>query len=197
MDLTPNKIDGHDLPITARRISSSEWNQLVASCMAFISAAGLTPDGSDPEQFLNAFKIIAANLELVGANTNLANLTETGEAHFAHPDLSNITASAKQTAASWVFPNYTNGVSISIPYSGNGVWTAPSNGWLAVLAFGSYRNGYRLFANGNVIWEAGDDINGNTKFYGSVIPVAAGTQLYYDTCGQDAFETMTITFYAA
>ena len=197
MDLTPNKIDGHDLPITARRISSSEWNQLVASCMAFISAAGLTPDGSDPEQFLNAFKIIAANLELVGANTNLANLTETGEAHFAHPDLSNITASAKQTAASWVFPNYTNGVAVVIPLSGQGVWTAPSNGWLSVSAFGSYRNGYRIFANGNVIWEAGDDINGNTKFYGSVIPVAAGTQLYYDTCGQDAFETMTITFYAA
>lgn len=197
MDLTPNKIDGHDLPITARRISSSEWNQLVASCMAFISAAGLTPDGSDPEQFLNAFKIIAANLELVGANTNLANLTETGEAHFAHPDLSNITASAKQTAASWVFPNYTNGVAVGIPLSGQGVWTAPSNGWLSVSAFGSYRNGYRIFANGNVIWEAGDDINANTKFYASVIPVAAGTPLYYDTVGQDAFETISTVFYAA
>lgn len=196
MDLTPNKIDGHDLPVTAKRISSSEWNQLVASCMAFIYAAGLTPDGSDPEQFLNAFKMIAANLELIGANTNLANLTETGEAHFAHPDLSNITPSAKLTAASWIFPNYTNGVSVDIPTAGS-VWTAPSNGWLAVAVSGPYRNGYRLYASGNVVWQAGDDINNNTKWVGTVIPVAAGTQLYYDTCGQDAFETKSTIFYAA
>lgn len=195
MDLTPNKIDGHDLPVTAKRISSSEWNQLVASCMAFIYAAGLTPDGSDPEQFLNAFKMIAANLELIGANTNLANLTETGEAHFAHPDLSNITPSAKLTAASWIFPNYTNGVSVDIPTAGS-VWTAPSNGWLAVAVSGPYRNGYRLYASGNVVWQAGDDINNNTKWAGTVIPVAAGTQLYYDTCGQDAFETKSTIFYA-
>ncbi len=196
MDLTPNKIDGHDLPVTAKRISSSEWNQLVASCMAFIYAAGLTPDGSDPEQFLNAFKMIAANLELIGANTNLANLTETGEAHFAHPDLSNITPSAKLTAASWIFPNYTNGVSVDIPTAGS-VWTAPSNGWLTVAVSGPYRNGYRLYASGNVVWQAGDDINGNTKWAATIIPVAAGTQLYYDTCGQDAFETKSTIFYAA
>ena len=196
MDLLPNKTDGHDLPITVQRISSSEWNQLVSSCMAFIYAAGLTPDGSDPEQFLNAFKIVAANLELIGANTNLANLTEQGEAHFAHPDLSNITASAKLTAASWIFPNYTNGVSVGIPTAGS-VWTAPSNGWLSVAVSGPYRNGYRLYASGAVVWQAGDDINGNTKWSATIIPVAAGTQLYYDTCGQDAFETITTTFYAA
>ena len=197
MDLTPNKIDGQDLPVTAKRISSSEWNQLVASCMAFIYAAGLTPDGSDPEQFLNAFKMIAASLEIVGANTNLANLTELGEGHFAHPDLSNITASAKQTAASWIFPNYTNGVAISIPFSGNGVWTAPSNGWVNVTVGGSYMNGYRLFANGALVWQSGDDINANTKWAGVVIPVAAGTQLYYDNLGTYAFETITTVFYAA
>ena len=196
MDLTPNKIDGHDLPVTAKRISSSEWNQLVASCMAFIYAAGLTPDGSDPEQFLNAFKMIAANLELIGANTNLTNLTDVGEEHFAHPDLSNITASAKQTAASWVFPNYTNGVAVGIPLSGHDVWTAPSNGYLAVLVTGPYRNGYRILTSGRVIWQAGDDINANTKFYGSVIPVAVGTQLCYDSGGQDGFETVSTIFYA-
>ena len=164
--------------------------------MAFIYAAGLTPDGSDPEQFLNAFKIVAANLELIGANTNLANLTEQGEAHFAQPDLSNITASAKLTAASWIFPNYTNGVSVGIPTAGS-VWTAPSNGWLSVAVSGPYRNGYRLYASGAVVWQAGDDINGNTKWSATIIPVAAGTPLYYDTVGQDAFETISTTFYAA
>lgn len=100
MDLQPNKIDGIFLPITNNRISASEWNQLVGSCMAFITEAGLTPDASDNEQFLNAFKTIAAGLEIVGANTNLSNLTPTGEARFttkANTDLSNLTSGLSNT----------------------------------------------------------------------------------------------------
>lgn len=92
MDLQPNKTDGVIKPITNTRISASEWNQLVGSCMEFITEAGFTPDAEDNAQFLNAFKAIAANLELIGANTNLSNLTATGENHFAKPDLSNATA---------------------------------------------------------------------------------------------------------
>ena len=64
MDLTANKIDGVSLPITNTRISASEWNQLVASCMAFIEAAGMTPDGTDNEQLLNACKRIVQNMGL-------------------------------------------------------------------------------------------------------------------------------------
>ena len=90
MDLQPNKTDGVIKPITNTRISASEWNQLVGSCMEFITEAGFTPDAEDNAQFLNAFKAIAANLELIGANTNLSNLTATGEAHFAKPSLSNV-----------------------------------------------------------------------------------------------------------
>lgn len=82
MNLLPNKRDAYPKPITETRISASEWNQLVGSCMAFITEAGFTPDASDNEQFLNAFKAIAASLELIGANTNLSNLTPTGEAKF-------------------------------------------------------------------------------------------------------------------
>lgn len=82
MDLQPNKTDAIIKPITNTRISASEWNQLVGSCMEFITQAGLTPDAADNEQLLNAFKIIAANLELIGANTNLSNLTTAGEAKF-------------------------------------------------------------------------------------------------------------------
>lgn len=196
MNLNANKTDGTALPITPNRISASEWNQLVSSCMAFIHAAGLAPDSANPEQFLNAFKIIAANLELVGANTNLSNLTDIGKTRFALPDLSNITSVAKQTVASWIFPNYTNGISVSIPASGKGVWKAPSNGYLAVAVSGSYRNGYRILTSGQVIWQAGDDINSNTKFYASVLPIGIGTQLCYDTANQDAFESISTIFYA-
>ena len=95
MDLQANKTDGKVLPLSNRRISAEEWNQLAASCMAFITAAGLTPDALDNEQFLNAFKAIAADLELVGANTNLSNLTAAGEGKFtakANTDLGNVSA---------------------------------------------------------------------------------------------------------
>lgn len=82
MDLQANKTDGKVLPLSNRRISAEEWNQLVGSCMAFITEAGFTPDGADNQQFLNAFKAIAADLELVGANTALSNLSADGNLKF-------------------------------------------------------------------------------------------------------------------
>ena len=116
MNLLPNKQDAYPKPITDTRISASEWNQLVGSCMAFITAAGLTPDASDNEQFLNAFKAIAASLELVGANTNLSNLTPTGEAKFdAKVDLNGSNATFAH-----IVETYSNGT------DWYRVW---SNGW--------------------------------------------------------------------
>lgn len=95
MDLQPDKTDAIVKPITNTRISASEWNQLVGSCMAFITAAGFTPDAEDDQQFLNAFIQIAQNMGAIGANVDLSNLSATGEAHFdntyAKTDLSNVT----------------------------------------------------------------------------------------------------------
>lgn len=111
MDLQPNKIDGIIKPITNTRISASEWNQLVGSCMEFITAAGMTPDANDNEQFLNAFKAIAASLELVGANTNLSNVTNTGTS----------------TGAGWAMPS---SVYDDLTIGAHGTtYTAPANGY--------------------------------------------------------------------
>lgn len=108
MDLEANKTDGKVLPLTNRRIAASEWNQLVASCMAFITAAGFTPDGTDSEQFLNAFKKIAGDLELVGANTNLSNLTSEGQNRFvqlksgvANTNVDYVIKRTAQSGGSW------------------------------------------------------------------------------------------------
>lgn len=114
MDLQPNKTDGIYLPITNTRISASEWNQLVGSCMEFITEAGFTPDASDNEQFLNAFKAIAASLELVGANTNLSNVTATGSS----------------TAAGWAMPSTTY-TDLTLGASG-ATYTAPANGYFTI-----------------------------------------------------------------
>lgn len=148
MDLQPNKTDGIHLPITNTRISASEWNQLVGSCMAFITEAGLTPDASDNEQFLNAFKAIAAGLEIVGANTNLSNLTATGEARFttkANTDLGNVTNTGKSTAAEWAMPSGTY-VNLTLGASGS-TYTAPANGYFFLSKRASASGQYCLVKN--------------------------------------------------
>lgn len=159
MDLQPNKIDGIFLPITNNRISASEWNQLVGSCMAFITEAGLTPDASDNEQFLNAFKTIAAGLEIVGANTNLSNLTATGEARFttkANTDLGNVSATGKATAIGWGMPDYSAGISLT---SSNLPYTAPYAGIIygRFVVSSSATSGRKLYVNSSAVVETGGD----------------------------------------
>lgn len=56
MDLQYNKTDSVVLPITNTRISASEYNQIAGSLMQIITSAGLTPDGGDNTQLLNAVK---------------------------------------------------------------------------------------------------------------------------------------------
>lgn len=106
MDLQPNKIDGIVKPITNTRISASEWNQLVGSCMAFITAAGFTPDADDNQQFLNAFIQIAQDIGAIGANVDLSNLSATGENHFVQ-----LQSGVAQSDVDYVVESYQNGTS--------------------------------------------------------------------------------------
>lgn len=137
MDLTPNKIDGRDLPITQTRISAREWNQLVGSCMEFITQAGFTPDPNDNQQFLNAFIQIAQNIGAIGANVDLSNLSTTGESKFtnkANTDLSNITSTGKQRLISLCAPDYSTGIAVSSPYTA----TSPCWAYVNIITNGSY-----------------------------------------------------------
>lgn len=106
MDLQPNKIDGIVKPITNTRISASEWNQLVGSCMAFITAAGFTPDADDNQQFLNAFIQIAQDIGAIGANVDLSNLSATGENHFVQ-----LQSGVAQADVDYVVESYSSGTS--------------------------------------------------------------------------------------
>lgn len=56
MDLQYNKTDSVVLPITNTRISASEYNQIAGSLMHIVNTSGLTPDGGDNTQLLNAIK---------------------------------------------------------------------------------------------------------------------------------------------
>lgn len=179
MNLSSDKMDGRDLPITQTRISASEWNQLVSSCMAIIHAAELTPDSADAEQLLNAIKTVAANLELVGANTNLANLTPIGEAHFANPDLSNLTQlgqsnlivtvnSSLASANNPLAPDYSRAVGRTWGQT----YTATEQGYV-LLSIRTYNTQGYLTINGYSFMMGGyDDNDGGGDSI--MVPVAIG-----------------------
>ena len=186
MNLTADKIDGQDLPITVKRISASEWNQLVASCMAIIHEAGLTPDSTDAEQLLNAIKTIVANLELVGANTALSNLSEQGETHFIKPDLSNINQTGQdniisvvnnslQTANNPLAPDYSRASGRSWGQS----YTATEQGYV-LLSIRTYNTqGYFTIRGYSFMMGGYDDNDGGGDSI--LVPVAIGDT--YSTSG--------------
>lgn len=174
MNLSSDKMDGRDLPITQTRVSASEWNQLVSSCMAIIHAAGLTPDSADAEQLLNAIKTIATNLELVGANTALSNLAEQGEAHFIKPDLSNINQTGQDNIVSLVnssnpfAPDYSRAVGRTWGQT----YTADMHGYV-LLSIRTYNSqGYFTICGRSFMMGGYDDNDGGGDSI--VVPVAIG-----------------------
>ena len=177
MNLQANKTDGKDLPLSNMRISAEEWNQLAASCMAFITAAGLTPDALDNEQLLNAFKAIAADLELVGANTNLSNLTETGEGHFDG------TYVKLQTGVTQANVDYV------IERGGGGT------SWYEIWKSGRIRQGGRTvsIAAGGTTTVVFSKEMANTDYSISFSPIGAYTATGEANCVVTAFTTTTIT----
>lgn len=175
MDLQPNKTDGIYLPITNTRISASEWNQLVGSCMAFITEAGLTPDASDNEQFLNAFKTIAAGLGSIGANTNLSNLTATGEARFttkANTDLGNVSATGKAAAIGWGMPDWSASVGLSTTVGTTN--TITEKGWIN-CGLGAYNSTQGIVSVNGVNIKVAQSNNAQYSTFGTIfIPVDNG-----------------------
>lgn len=122
------------------------------------------------------------------ANINLNNL-----------DWSNIDSYTKNNIIAWNLPDYSNPIAINIPHSSTGtVYTTPFNGYICILLNGSYMNNYQLYVKTEnidyLIWHTGDDINGNVKQVGTIIPVKKGVQLYYSNSLYD-FESITTTFF--
>ena len=174
MNLSSDKMDGRDLPITHTRISASEWNQLVSSCMAIIHAAELTPDSADAQQLLNAIKIIVANLELVGANTALSNLSEQGEAHFIKPDLSNINQTGRDNIVSMVNTNnpFAPDYSRAVGRTWGQTYTADMHGYV-LLSIRTYNTqGHFTICGRSFMMGGYDDNDGGGDSI--VVPVAIG-----------------------
>lgn len=72
------------------------------------------PDGTTIVADANG--TLSVSTSAASANTDLSNLTATGESHFANPNLSNLTTTGKQTVASFAAPDYSAGISVTSGY---------------------------------------------------------------------------------
>lgn len=111
-------------------------------------------------------------------------------------DLTTLTGTVATVSSKINHPDYANGATKAY----NTVYQAGTNGWLSVLCAGPYRNGLQVLIGttntpAQVIWQAGDDINSNTKWAGTLIPIPK--DYYYKVAPYvtDSWESITITFY--
>ena len=107
----------------------------------------------------------------------------------------NVTAA--KLAAKVTFPNYAAGVTQNY----NTLYQAATDGYLCVRATGSFVNGIQIVVGTtssptNEVWQAGDDINLNTKRAATMLPIPK--DIYYKVqplSGIAAFETVFVEWY--
>lgn len=102
-------------------------------------------------------------------------------------DLSNITATGKETVIGWGMPDYTAGVSrnSSVEY------TAESNGFLCII-IGSQQNTSFLYLNGVSIKVSDASISG-TFYHTALFPIAKGDTYRFEKFNNTS--SITLTFY--
>ena len=193
-----NGTDSYGMTASADLSGNSTYygSNVSTSSTSGANAAGILGVTPDPEY--SGIETSSSGLKLyfyVGETIQDANLISASGVFTA---LSNkVGFDDKETVVGWGMPDYNNGVAINIPFeSTNTTWEAQSNGYLSILVSGPYMNPYVLKANGNKIWQSGDDINSNTKWAGAIIPVKKGVQLNYSSDTESTFETIATTFYA-
>lgn len=94
-------------------------------------------------------------------------------------------------------PNYGTGVGCAY----NATIQAPADGVVIVAAYGSFRNGFAVYAGNtnatpNLLATVGDDLNNNTKGGSFSFPIKKDAFFKVAPWLTDGFETLTITFYA-
>lgn len=87
------------------------------------------------------------------ADTDLSNLSQTGEAKFANPSLSNVDSTGKAAAVGWGMPNYSAGVARSI----NTGYTPTKNVFVVFNSFCNNGGNFaHIYINGVAVEQAGN-----------------------------------------
>ena len=155
--------------------SSATSAQTVANNMADISSAQ-----TQIQQDISTLQTTASSLSSAKAETDLSNLTSTGEAHFAapnlsnldstgeahfaNPSLSNLTETGKICGAKLAMPSDTK-VDLTLGASGS-TYTAPANGW---VAFVKQATGDQYFQARNTTTGWFNNVYGTNGKYASII----------------------------
>jgi hypothetical protein len=96
------------------------------------------------------------------------------------------------------FPDYANGAARSFGVT----YQAAEDGYLCVLVTGSFRNGLQVqvgvTSTPNIaVWYIGDDLNSNSKYAGTIIPIPKNIYYLATSFATDGFETVTMTWFPA
>ncbi len=138
------------------------------------------------------------------SNVFVQNITKNFGIGTTNPSVKlDVAGTIKASSYVGVFPDYTNGVSVSL----NTAQQASSDGYLSVVAGGSYMNNLQIqvgstSAVGTLIWMMGDDINNNTKGGSALLPIKKGTWYKILSPGsnwiaQYGYESILANFYPA
>jgi hypothetical protein len=104
---------------------------------------------------------------------------------------------AAKLSAKVTFPNYAAGVTQNY----NTLYQAATDGYLCIRVVGSFVNGIEVVVGTtssptSVVWQAGDDINSNTKRAATMLPIPK--DIYYKVqaiSGVAGFETVLVEWY--
>jgi hypothetical protein len=174
----------------------TKWSSstpVVSSATGFVAITGTTMSGTLTAPTINVNTATSSRIAIVDSSKNITSTTATvTQTELQY--LSGVTAAIQTQINS--FPDYSNGVTVSY----NTVTQATANGYLLVIASGSYMNGLRVKVGPTnpptpILAEFYDDINSNTKSLSTIIPVKKDHYFKVEPLGAHAYESISIWFY--
>ena len=180
--------------VSGETVTPTKLNELSQSTVAL--TAGTIVDADIASDAVTTAKILDANVTdaKIASGVDASKLT-TGTLPIAR--IADAAVTAAKLAPKVSFPDYAAGVAQNY----NTLYQAATDGYLVVRAVGSFVNGIQIVVGTtssptSQVWQAGDDINSNTKRAATMLPIPK--DIYYKVQplpGIAAFDAVFVEWY--
>ena len=180
--------------VSGETVTPTKLNELSQSTVAL--TAGTIVDADIASDAVTTAKILDANVTdaKIASGVDASKLT-TGTLPIAR--IADAAVTAAKLAPKVTFPDYAAGVAQNY----NTLYQAATDGYLVVRAVGSFVNGIQIVVGTtssptSQVWQAGDDINSNTKRAATMLPIPK--DIYYKVQplpGIAAFDAVFVEWY--
>ena len=180
--------------VSGETVTPAKLNELSQSTVAL--TAGTIVDADIASDAVTTAKILDANVTdaKIASGVDASKLT-TGTLPIAR--IADAAVTAAKLAPKVTFPDYAAGVAQNY----NTLYQAATDGYLVVRAVGSFVNGIQIVVGTtssptSQVWQAGDDINSNTKRAATMLPIPK--DIYYKVQplpGIAAFDAVFVEWY--